>query len=104
MYVLKIGLYIKVYDIVNSLVFQSGGFYSAEDADSYATVQSEKKQEGAFCVWTAEEIRQLLPDPVEGIPEKKIVADVFMHHYGMKEDGNVNPMKVQLGRGGSESL
>ncbi|XP_032065182.1 spermatogenesis-associated protein 20 [Thamnophis elegans] len=71
----------------------SGGFYSAEDADSYATVQSEKKQEGAFCVWTAEEIRQLLPDPVEGIQEEKIVADVFMHHYGMKEDGNVNPMK-----------
>lgn len=22
------------------------------------------------------------------------MADVFMHHYGIKEDGNVNPMKV----------
>ncbi|XP_072846721.2 spermatogenesis-associated protein 20 isoform X1 [Pogona vitticeps] len=73
---------------------KSGGFYSAEDADSYPTVQSEEKQEGAFCVWTAEEIRQLLPDPIEGNPERKTLADVFIHHYGVKEDGNVNPMKV----------
>uniref|UniRef100_A0A8D2LH20 Spermatogenesis associated 20 n=1 Tax=Varanus komodoensis TaxID=61221 RepID=A0A8D2LH20_VARKO len=73
--------------------YQSGGFYSAEDADSYPTVQSEEKQEGAFCVWTAEEIRWLLPDPIEGIPEKKTMADVFMHHFGVKEGGNVNPLK-----------
>ncbi|XP_053157194.1 spermatogenesis-associated protein 20 isoform X1 [Hemicordylus capensis] len=72
---------------------RSGGFYSAEDADSYPTVQSKEKQEGAFCVWAAEEIRTLLPDLIEGNPEKKTVADVFMHHYGVKEDGNVNPMK-----------
>lgn len=84
--------------VVNILValvcLQSGGFYSAEDADSYSTVVSKEKQEGAFCVWPAEEIRQLLPDPIEGIPEQKTTADVFMHHYGIKEDGNVNPMKV----------
>lgn len=72
---------------------QSGGFYSAEDADSYPTPLSKEKQEGAFCVWSAEEIRQLLPDLVEGILERKTMADVFMHHYGIKEDGNVNPMK-----------
>ncbi|KAH0629442.1 hypothetical protein JD844_011512 [Phrynosoma platyrhinos] len=72
---------------------KSGGFYSAEDADSYPTAQSEEKQEGAFCVWTAEEIRQLLPDLIEGNPEKKTVADAFMHHYGVKEHGNVNPVK-----------
>ena len=81
--------------------FQSGGFYSAEDADSYPTVQSEEKQEGAFCVWTTEEIRQLLPDPIEGNPERKTLADVFIHHYGVKEDGNVNPMKVTWERVGS---
>nr|XP_056709395.1 spermatogenesis-associated protein 20 [Euleptes europaea] len=72
---------------------RSGGFYSAEDADSYPTVVSKVKQEGAFCVWTAQEIQRLLPDPIEGIPEKKTTADVFMHHFGVKEDGNVNPMK-----------
>uniref|UniRef100_A0A8D0EEC5 Spermatosis associated 20 n=2 Tax=Salvator merianae TaxID=96440 RepID=A0A8D0EEC5_SALMN len=71
----------------------SGGFYSAEDADSYPTAHSKEKYEGAFCVWTAKEIQELLPDPVEGILERKTVADVFMHHFGVKEDGNVNPMK-----------
>uniref|UniRef100_A0A8D0H399 Spermatosis associated 20 n=1 Tax=Sphenodon punctatus TaxID=8508 RepID=A0A8D0H399_SPHPU len=72
---------------------RSGGFYSAEDADSSPTAQSKEKREGAFCVWTAEEIRRLLPDPIEGVVEKKTLADVFMHHYGVKEDGNVSPMK-----------
>ncbi|XP_014430101.2 spermatogenesis-associated protein 20 isoform X3 [Pelodiscus sinensis] len=72
---------------------RAGGFYSAEDADSYPTVKSKEKQEGAFCVWTAEEIRHLLPEPVEGSSEGKTLADVFMHHYGVKEGGNVSPAK-----------
>ncbi|XP_009562236.2 spermatogenesis-associated protein 20 [Cuculus canorus] len=72
---------------------QAGGFYSAEDADSYPTTASEEKREGAFCVWTAEEIRALLPDPVEGAAEGTTLGDVFMHHYGVKETGNVDPMK-----------
>ncbi|XP_029871760.1 spermatogenesis-associated protein 20 [Aquila chrysaetos chrysaetos] len=72
---------------------QAGGFYSAEDADSYPTTASGKKREGAFCVWAAEEIRALLPDPVEGATEGTTLGDVFMHHYGVKETGNVSPMK-----------
>ncbi|XP_062447429.1 spermatogenesis-associated protein 20 isoform X9 [Rhea pennata] len=72
---------------------QAGGFYSAEDADSYPTAASREKREGAFCVWTAEEIRALLPDPVEGATEGTTLGDVFMHHYGVKEDGNVSPAK-----------
>ncbi|XP_010217018.1 PREDICTED: spermatogenesis-associated protein 20 [Tinamus guttatus] len=72
---------------------QAGGFYSAEDADSYPTAASAEKREGAFCVWTAEEIRALLPDPVEGAAEGTTLGDVFMHHYGVKEDGNVSPEK-----------
>ncbi|XP_064322988.1 spermatogenesis-associated protein 20 [Phalacrocorax carbo] len=72
---------------------QAGGFYSAEDADSYPTTASGKKREGAFCVWSAEEIRALLPDPVEGAIEGTTLGDVFMHHYGVKETGNVSPMK-----------
>ncbi|KAM6317306.1 spermatogenesis-associated protein 20 isoform 1-T1 [Podargus strigoides] len=70
---------------------QAGGFYSAEDADSYPTTASEQKKEGAFCVWEAEEIRALLPDPVEGAAEGTTLGDVFMHHYGVKETGNVSP-------------
>lgn len=71
----------------------AGGFYSAEDADSYPTATSSEKREGAFCVWAAEEVRALLPDPVEGAAEGTTLGDVFMHHYGVKEDGNVSPRK-----------
>ncbi|XP_039937624.1 spermatogenesis-associated protein 20 isoform X4 [Hirundo rustica] len=72
---------------------QEGGFYSAEDADSYPTTTSKEKQEGAFCVWAAEELRALLPDPVKGATEGTTLGDVFMHHYGVEESGNVDPMK-----------
>uniref|UniRef100_A0A8C1C8E3 Spermatogenesis associated 20 n=2 Tax=Cyprinus carpio TaxID=7962 RepID=A0A8C1C8E3_CYPCA len=70
---------------------KSGGFYSAEDADSFPTVESTEKREGAFCVWTAGEIRELLPDIVEGAAGGATQADIFMHHYGVKEQGNVAP-------------
>lgn len=84
---------------VSLLLFsQAGGFYSAEDADSYPTTTSGEKREGAFCVWTAEELRALLPDPVEGATEGTTLGDVFMHHYGVEEAGNVDPMKVRESR------
>uniref|UniRef100_A0A672PXK6 Spermatosis associated 20 n=1 Tax=Sinocyclocheilus grahami TaxID=75366 RepID=A0A672PXK6_SINGR len=69
----------------------SGGFYSAEDADSFPTVESIEKREGAFCVWTAGEIRELLPDIVKGATGAITQANIFMHHYGVKEQGNVDP-------------
>ncbi|XP_072793257.1 spermatogenesis-associated protein 20 isoform X3 [Taeniopygia guttata] len=72
---------------------QAGGFYSAQDADSYPTTTSREKREGAFCVWAAKELRALLPDPVEGATEGTTLADVFMHHYGVKEAGNVDPAR-----------
>ncbi|XP_078510561.1 spermatogenesis-associated protein 20 isoform X2 [Lissotriton helveticus] len=80
-------------DILNyvsrDMTNESGGFYSAEDADSYPTSQSTEKKEGAFCVWTAAEIRDLLPDVV---PEAigKTMADILMYYYGVKEEGNVS--------------
>ncbi|XP_023692632.1 spermatogenesis-associated protein 20 [Paramormyrops kingsleyae] len=70
---------------------KSGGFYSAEDADSFPTAGAAEKREGAFCVWTAGEIRELLPEPVEGATGGASRADIFMHHYGVKEQGNVDP-------------
>ncbi|TRY94239.1 hypothetical protein DNTS_021997, partial [Danionella cerebrum] len=69
---------------------KSGGFYSAEDADSFPTEESTEKREGAFCVWTAGEIRELLPDIVEGATGGTTQAEIFMHHYGLKEQGNVD--------------
>lgn len=70
---------------------EEGGFYSAEDADSLPTDNAEEKKEGAFCVWTAQEIHQLLPDPVPGAADCATMGDIFIHYYGVKDKGNVNP-------------
>ncbi|KAM7371186.1 hypothetical protein PAMP_010677 [Pampus punctatissimus] len=69
---------------------KSGGFYSAEDADSVPASGGPEKREGAFCVWTASEVRELLSDVVEGTSGSATQADIFMHHYGVKEQGNVD--------------
>lgn len=73
---------------------QSGGVYSAEDADSVPANGGPEKREGAFCVWTASEIRELFPNVVEGATGAATQADIFMHHYGVKEQGNVAPEQV----------
>ena len=72
---------------------QDGGFYSAEDADSFPTAGSEHKKEGAFCVWTKEEIVATLVDPLPN-DTSKTLADLFSFHYDVQEDGNVNPHQV----------
>ncbi len=59
-----------------------GGFYSAEDADSLLKHGSSQHAEGAFFVWTKEEIEALLP------PEE---ANFFCTHYGVVAEGNVDP-------------
>jgi uncharacterized protein YyaL (SSP411 family) len=39
-----------------------GGFYSAEDADSYPKFESKDKKEGAFYAWMESEIDEILGD------------------------------------------
>src|ERR1039458_7332483 len=57
------------------------GFYSAEDADSASDpAHPEVKGEGAFYIWTAEEIRALVGAPAAGW---------FCHRYGAEDAGNV---------------
>ncbi|PYM01051.1 MAG: thioredoxin domain-containing protein [Verrucomicrobia bacterium] len=61
-----------------------GGFYSAEDADSpivagIADPGHSKNAEGAFYVWTKQEIDDALDED----------AGVFSFHYGVEENGNV---------------
>uniref|UniRef100_S4RUB9 Spermatosis associated 20 n=1 Tax=Petromyzon marinus TaxID=7757 RepID=S4RUB9_PETMA len=75
--------------VSQDLSSQSGGFYSAEDADSLAPGVSGEKREGAFYVWTAAELRTILCDPVPGYADGTTLADVFMHHYGTQDAGNV---------------
>src|SRR5204862_3560172 len=57
-----------------------GGFFSAEDADSEIPGSPEhKKREGAFYVWTKDEV-----DTTLGVS-----AEVFNFHYAVKAEGNV---------------
>nr|XP_053626550.1 spermatogenesis-associated protein 20-like isoform X1 [Cherax quadricarinatus]XP_053626551.1 spermatogenesis-associated protein 20-like isoform X1 [Cherax quadricarinatus] len=76
--------------VMRDLSDPSGGFYSAEDADSLPTADANKKREGAFCVWTHEEVTQLLPGAAKEGHEATL-ASVFCHHYSVARDGNVNP-------------
>ena len=76
-----------VYDIVAYLTSPpitapTGGFYSSEDADSLYRSTDKEKREGAFYVWTARELQQIL-----GSKD----AEIFGEFYGVKVNGNVAP-------------
>ena len=66
--------------VLRDLTSPEGGFYSAEDADSFPQEGAPEKREGAFYVWTQEEIDRVL------------TADeslVFRRMYGIERAGNV---------------
>jgi uncharacterized protein YyaL (SSP411 family) len=64
------------------LTDKDGGFYSAEDADSIppesAGAPDAHKMEGAFYIWTDEEIRDVLG----------VDADIFCTRFGVQPGGN----------------
>jgi hypothetical protein len=59
---------------------QEGGFYSAENADSAIEKGKPELAEGAFYVWTSNQIRNVLGDELSA---------VFNFHYGVQPSGNV---------------
>jgi len=65
-----------------------GGFYSAEDADSLPDASGTRPAEGAFYVWTVEEIRGVLG---------REAADIFGFYYGVEPSGNVPPRQDTQG-------
>ena len=69
----------------------AGGFYSAEDADSDNPYAPGEHGEGAFYLWTREDLKKKLD------PER---ADIFSYRYGVERNGNVkrDPMKEFTGR------
>ena len=68
--------------VLRDMTHPDGGFYSAEDADSVIDPANPKeKGEGAFYIWTAAELEQLLG---------REVYDLFAAHYGVEKDGNVH--------------
>jgi uncharacterized protein YyaL (SSP411 family) len=69
-----------IFDYVRrDLTSPAGGFYSAEDADSAVGAGAAEHAEGAFYVWTHEEI-----DDVLGAD-----AAFFCAHFGVEAGGNV---------------
>lgn len=60
----------------------NGGFYSAQDADSLLEADSSEHAEGAFFVWTLEEIEAALESGE---------AALFCEHFGVRPQGNVDP-------------
>lgn len=69
--------------IVQDLKAPEGGFFSAEDADSACDYRSpEKTTEGAFYLWTVDEIRVAL----DGYNAEEI--EEFLSSYGVTQSGN----------------
>jgi uncharacterized protein len=66
--------------VLRDMTSPEGGFYSAEDADSAIDPEEPNvKGEGAFYIWTAEEIRNLAGP----------AAEWFCSRYGVADGGNV---------------
>jgi uncharacterized protein YyaL (SSP411 family) len=67
--------------VEHDLTSPHGGFYSAEDADSLPKKDSARKTEGAFYIWTYDEIREVLRDDR---------VEEFRATYGVEAEGNVS--------------
>ncbi len=68
--------------VLRDMTHSEGGFYSAEDADSVIDPANPKeKGEGAFYLWTAAELAQLLDERT---------AQLFAYRFGVEPDGNVH--------------
>ncbi len=67
--------------VLRDMTGPEGGFFSAEDADSAIDpARPDLKSEGAFYVWSADEIRDGAGQPA---------ADWFCYRYGVEAAGNV---------------
>jgi len=68
--------------VLRDMTDPGGGFYSAEDADSVISeTHPDIKGEGAFYIWSMEELPLLLTQPV---------LDWFCYRYGVQETSNVD--------------
>jgi uncharacterized protein YyaL (SSP411 family) len=68
--------------VLRDMTDVSGGFYSAEDADSVIDpAHPKEKGEGAFYIWSREELDRVLGEPT---------AEWFSWRYGVEESGNVH--------------
>jgi uncharacterized protein YyaL (SSP411 family) len=66
--------------VLRDMTGDRGQFYSAEDADSPLPENPDDHAEGAFYVWEASEIEEVLGEAAAG---------VFNYYYGVEKRGNV---------------
>jgi uncharacterized protein len=64
--------------VARDMTSKEGGFFSAEDADSFFEHGKPEHGEGAFYIWTKKEMDAALGD----------AAEIFDFHYGMQAHGN----------------
>ena len=64
--------------VARDMTSKEGGFFSAEDADSFFEHGKSEHGEGAFYVWTKKEIDAALGN----------TAEIFDYHYGAQSHGN----------------
>lgn len=64
--------------VLRDLTGPEGGFYSAEDADSFLEEGKPEHGEGAFYIWSEKELDELLGSS----------AELFKHHYNTEPGGN----------------
>ncbi|KAF4553984.1 Hypothetical protein D9617_5g068590 [Elsinoe fawcettii] len=74
---------IATYLSTSPIQSKDGGYHASEDADSVPTFDSKEHKEGAFYVWTADEIKNVVKD-------EKTVA-LVSEYYNVMTDGNVSP-------------
>src|SRR5215471_4315022 len=68
--------------VLRDMTHPEGGFYSAEDADSVIDPANPKeKGEGAFYIWTAAELQEIVGP---------VLCGPFAKYYGVEDDGNVH--------------
>lgn len=71
---------IATYLIKPPMAAPEGGFYSAEDADSYPSKTDSEKREGAFYVWSLKTLLAVLGERD---------GDICARFYGVTADGNI---------------
>ncbi|XP_011643653.1 spermatogenesis-associated protein 20 [Pogonomyrmex barbatus] len=74
--------------VTRDLRHKEGGFYSAEDADSLPTWDASAKQEGAFYVWTYDNLKALLNKKVPG-KDNVTYFDLICRRFSVQKAGNV---------------
>ncbi|XP_050684416.1 spermatogenesis-associated protein 20 isoform X1 [Leptidea sinapis] len=80
-----------VHDILNyvnrDLRHNCGGYFSAEDADSYPYIGAAHKLEGAFYVWEYDELKDLLG---KKMIRYKSYLDIFCDYFNVEVSGNTS--------------